>query len=43
MSYVIIGIHGPANKPAKKQHAQDWVYAIYERIDSRHPLKMSFR
>jgi hypothetical protein len=30
MSYVIIGVHGLANKPPKEQHAQDWAAAIQE-------------
>ena len=30
MSYVIIGVHGLANKPPKDKHAQDWVAAIKE-------------
>lgn len=30
MSYVIIGIHGLANKPPREKHSQDWVDAIKE-------------
>jgi len=30
MSYVIIGVHGLANKPPWEKHAQDWIAAIGE-------------
>ncbi len=33
MSYMILGVHGLANKPPKTQHAPEWVAAINEGLE----------